>query len=50
MNDILFVLEISTNLLYIYHILHFGNGKTIEFFHDDATIQELENLDINVPS
>jgi len=50
MNNILFVLEISTNLLYIYQILHFGNGKTIDLFHDNVAIQEIENLDINVPS
>jgi hypothetical protein len=45
-NDVLLVPDIFANLLSIYQICHFGNGKKIEFYPNDVIIQEIQNLDI----
>ena len=49
-NYVLLVLDISGNILSIYHIFHSGNGKIVEFSPNDIIIQELQNLDIVVAS
>jgi hypothetical protein len=49
-NDVLLVLEISTNLLSIYQICHSSNGKTINLSPNDVIIRELQNSDIVVAS
>jgi len=37
-NDVLFVPNISTNTLSIYHICHYGDRKTLEFSPNDVVI------------
>jgi hypothetical protein len=40
-NDVLLVHDISANLLSIYQICHFGDGKIIDFFPNDVVIREI---------
>jgi len=49
-NDVLFVPNISTNILSIYQICHSGNGKKIDFSPNDVIIRELQNTYIIVAS
>lgn len=41
--DALLVLDISTNLLSIYHICHSGDGNSVEFTPHNVTIRQLQD-------
>ena len=42
-NDVLCVPTLSYNLLFVYHITHLGEGKTIEFSPHDVVIKDLRD-------
>ena len=44
-NNVLFVPEISANLLSIYQIFHSGDGKTIEFSPNNVVVRDLQDPD-----
>ena len=43
LQDVLFFLDISTNLLSIYQICHSGSGKTVDFSPHDVVIRDLHD-------
>lgn len=47
-SGVLFVLDISTNLLSIYQIFHSGSRKTVEFSPHDVVIPNLHDSDLIV--
>ncbi|MGI4370261.1 GAG-pre-integrase domain-containing protein, partial [Klebsiella pneumoniae] len=41
--NVLYVPNLSTNLLSIYQITHYGNGKKVEFTPDSVVVKELDD-------
>ena len=48
LQDVLFIPDISMNLLSIYQIYHSSSGKTIEFSPHDVVIQDLHDSELIV--
>ena len=48
LQDVLYVLDISMNLLSIYQICHSGSGKTVEFSPHDVVIRDLHDSEMVV--
>lgn len=46
LQDVLVVLDISTNLLSVYQICHFGTRKTLEFTPHDVVIRDLHDPNV----
>ncbi|GLJ18486.1 hypothetical protein SUGI_0328120 [Cryptomeria japonica] len=41
--NVLYVPNLSTNILSIYQITHYGNGKKVEFTPNSIVVKELDN-------